>query len=32
LVVARVERDTIRELPPVDPIRIKHRFMDALGT
>jgi thiamine pyrophosphate-dependent acetolactate synthase large subunit-like protein len=31
LVVARVERDTIRELPPVDPIRIKHRFMDALG-
>ncbi len=32
LVVARVERDTIRELPPVDPVRIKHRFMDALGT
>jgi len=32
LVVARVERDTIREQPPVDPIRVKLRFMDALGT
>ena len=31
LVVARVERDTVRELPPVDPIRVKLRFMDALG-
>jgi len=32
LVVARVERDTVRVLPPVDPVRVKHRFMDALGT
>ena len=32
LVVARVERDTVREHPPVDPIRVKLRFMDALGT
>jgi phosphonopyruvate decarboxylase len=32
LVVARVERDSIRDLPPVDPIRVKLRFMDALGT
>ncbi len=32
LVVARVERDTVRELPPVDPVRVKLRFMDALGT
>ena len=32
LVVARVERDTVRDLPPVDPVRVKLRFMDALGT
>jgi phosphonopyruvate decarboxylase len=32
LIVARVERDTVRDLPPVDPIRVKLRFMDALGT
>ncbi len=32
LIVARVERDSVRELPPVDPVRVKHRFMDALGT
>jgi len=32
LLVARVERDSVRDLPPVDPIRIKLRFMDALGT
>ena len=31
LVVARVERDSVREFPPVDPVRIKLRFMDALG-
>ncbi|MGE3271901.1 MAG: thiamine pyrophosphate-dependent enzyme [Chloroflexota bacterium] len=31
LVVARVERDSVRNLPPVDPVRIKLRFMDALG-
>lgn len=31
LVVARVERDTTRTLPPVDPVRVKLRFMDALG-
>ena len=31
LVVARVERDTVKILPPVDPIRVKLRFMDALG-
>jgi thiamine pyrophosphate-dependent acetolactate synthase large subunit-like protein len=31
LVVARVERDTVRDLPPVDPVRVKLRFMDALG-
>lgn len=31
LVVARVERDSVRTLPPVDPIRVKLRFMDALG-
>lgn len=31
LVVARVERDTVRDFPPIDPIRIKNRFMDALG-
>ena len=30
LIVARVERDSIRDLPPVDPVRIKNRFMDAL--
>jgi thiamine pyrophosphate-dependent acetolactate synthase large subunit-like protein len=32
LVIARVERDSVRDLPPVDPIRVKLRFMDALGT
>lgn len=32
LVVARVDRDTVRDLPPVDPVRVKHRFMDALGS
>lgn len=32
LVVARVDRDTVKLLPPVDPVRVKHRFMDALGT
>ena len=31
LVVARVDRDSVREFPPVDPIRVKLRFMDALG-
>jgi thiamine pyrophosphate-dependent acetolactate synthase large subunit-like protein len=31
LVVARVERDTVRDLPPVDPVRVKLRFMDALA-
>jgi thiamine pyrophosphate-dependent acetolactate synthase large subunit-like protein len=31
LVVARVDRDSVRDLPPVDPIRVKLRFMDALG-
>jgi len=31
LVVARVEPDTVRDLPPVDPVRVKLRFMDALG-
>lgn len=30
LVVARVGPDTVRELPPLDPVRLKHRFMDAL--
>ena len=30
LVVARVGADATRELPPLDPIRLKHRFMDAL--
>jgi thiamine pyrophosphate-dependent acetolactate synthase large subunit-like protein len=32
LIVARVEQDTVRQLPPVDPVRVKLRFMDALGT
>ena len=32
LLVARVERDSVRDLPPVDPVRVKLRFMDALGT
>ena len=32
LIVARVERDTVRDLPPVDPVRVKLRFMDALST
>jgi len=32
LIVARVERDSVKNLPPVDPIRVKLRFMDALGT
>ncbi|HZO32695.1 MAG TPA: thiamine pyrophosphate-dependent enzyme [Chloroflexota bacterium] len=32
LVVARVDRDTVRDLPPVDPVRVKNRFMDALGS
>ena len=31
LVVARVGTDTTKELPVVDPIRLKHRFRDALG-
>lgn len=31
LVVARVERDSVRSLPPVDPVRVKLRFMDALA-
>ena len=31
LVVARVGRDSTQELPIVDPIRLKHRFRDALG-
>jgi thiamine pyrophosphate-dependent acetolactate synthase large subunit-like protein len=31
LIVARVERDSVKTLPPVDPIRVKLRFMDALG-
>jgi thiamine pyrophosphate-dependent acetolactate synthase large subunit-like protein len=31
LVVARVERDSVRDLPPVDPVRVKLRFMDALA-
>ncbi|MCC7367237.1 MAG: hypothetical protein IT306_02370 [Chloroflexi bacterium] len=31
LLVARVERDSVRDMPPVDPVRIKLRFMDALG-
>jgi thiamine pyrophosphate-dependent acetolactate synthase large subunit-like protein len=31
LIVARVERDSVRDLPPVDPVRVKLRFMDALG-
>jgi thiamine pyrophosphate-dependent acetolactate synthase large subunit-like protein len=30
LVVARVNADGTRELPPVDPIRLKHRFVDHL--
>jgi phosphonopyruvate decarboxylase len=30
LLVARVERDSVRDLPPVDPVRVKLRFMDAL--
>ncbi len=30
LVIARVEADSSRELPPLDPVRLKHRFMDAL--
>ena len=32
LVVARVGADATRELPPLDPIRVKHRFMDHLAT
>ena len=32
LVVARVDRDSVKDLPPVDPVRVKHRFMDALAT
>lgn len=31
LLVARVERDSVRDLPPVDPVRVKLRFMDALA-
>ncbi len=31
LVVARVGADTTKDLPIVDPIRLKHRFRDALG-
>lgn len=31
VLVARVERDSVHELPPVDPVRIKLRFMDALA-
>lgn len=30
LIVARVGADATRDLPPLDPIRVKHRFMDAL--
>ena len=30
LVVARVEADSTRELPPLDPVGLKHRFMDQL--
>jgi thiamine pyrophosphate-dependent acetolactate synthase large subunit-like protein len=32
LIVARVGADATRDLPPLDPIRVKHRFMDALET
>ncbi len=31
LVVARVGQDGSKEFPIVDPIRLKHRFRDALG-
>ncbi len=31
LVVARVGTDSTKEFPIVDPIRLKHRFRDALG-
>jgi phosphonopyruvate decarboxylase len=31
LIVARVEADSPRGRPPLDPVRIKTRFMDALG-
>jgi thiamine pyrophosphate-dependent acetolactate synthase large subunit-like protein len=31
LIVARVERDTVREFPPVDPVGVRLRFMDAIG-
>ena len=30
LIVARVGADTTREVPPLDPVRLKHRFMDQL--
>jgi thiamine pyrophosphate-dependent acetolactate synthase large subunit-like protein len=32
LIVAKVEPYPTRDLPILDPIRIKHRFQDALGT
>jgi phosphonopyruvate decarboxylase len=31
LIVARVGRDASRDLPILDPIQVKHRFMEALG-
>jgi phosphonopyruvate decarboxylase len=30
LIVARVERDAVRDFPPVDPVGLRLRFMDAL--
>jgi len=30
LVVARVERDAVRDFPPVDPVGLRLRFMDAV--
>lgn len=32
LVVARVGPDASSDMPPVDPIRLKHRFMDQIAT
>ncbi|HYU20460.1 MAG TPA: thiamine pyrophosphate-dependent enzyme [Chloroflexota bacterium] len=31
LVVARVGPDASRDLPPLDPVRLKHRFMEELS-
>ena len=31
LIVARVERDAVREFPPVDPVGLRLRFMAALA-